>query len=216
MNMNLRRRALMSAFDYSLPSTFQEVEWISPTTAMTEYINADYYLTSNSVLKFTSRRIQTSNTNGMIFGAFNSTAGLRMTINVFGSTGRIYTRYGSSAEKSTNILVAQNPVQDVFGKGHLSARFNNTDHSYTFDNASEVFVQDLPFYWFCANVNGANSFPAFATIQSHAQVFENDVIRAEFVPCYRKSDTEIGLYDIVRRRFFTNAGSGTFRKGSNV
>ncbi|MBR3423660.1 MAG: hypothetical protein IKG80_04140 [Clostridia bacterium] len=37
-----------------------------------------------------------------------------------------------------------------------------------------------------------------------------------YVPCYRKSDNEIGLYDLVTDDFLTNAGTGTFRKGGNV
>ena len=36
------------------------------------------------------------------------------------------------------------------------------------------------------------------------------------VPCYRKSDNVIGMYDVVTGKFFTNLGSGTFTKGGNV
>ena len=32
----------------------------------------------------------------------------------------------------------------------------------------------------------------------------------EMIPCYRKSDSVIWLYDIVNDVFYTNAGSGTF------
>ena len=37
-----------------------------------------------------------------------------------------------------------------------------------------------------------------------------------FVPCYRKSDGEIGLYDIVKNKFYTNDGTGTFEKGRDI
>lgn len=37
-----------------------------------------------------------------------------------------------------------------------------------------------------------------------------------FVPCYRKSDGVIGLYDTVTDAFFTNIGTGNFTKGANV
>lgn len=39
---------------------------------------------------------------------------------------------------------------------------------------------------------------------------------ADFIPCYRKSDSVIGLYDLVTGTFFTNAGSGTFTKGNDI
>ena len=48
------------------------------------------------------------------------------------------------------------------------------------------------------------------------KMYENGQIRREFVPCYRKSDNAIGLYDLVTNQFYTNAGTGTFVRGANV
>lgn len=42
-----------------------------------------------------------------------------------------------------------------------------------------------------------------------------DLVR-EFVPCYRKSDNVIWMYDTVNGVFYTNAWSGTFTKWPNV
>ena len=36
------------------------------------------------------------------------------------------------------------------------------------------------------------------------------------IPCYRKSDNVIGLYNTVDETFYTNNGTGTFNKGSDV
>ena len=36
------------------------------------------------------------------------------------------------------------------------------------------------------------------------------------IPCYRRTDNVIGMYDTVSKQFFTNAGTGTFTKGQNV
>lgn len=44
----------------------------------------------------------------------------------------------------------------------------------------------------------------------------NDNPIRDFVPCYRKSDGEIGMYDLVTNTFFTNQGTGNFTKGNNV
>lgn len=38
----------------------------------------------------------------------------------------------------------------------------------------------------------------------------------DLIPCYRKSDNVVGMYDIVSGTFFTSAGSGIFTKGGNV
>ena len=36
------------------------------------------------------------------------------------------------------------------------------------------------------------------------------------IPCYRKSDDVIGLYDTVTGTFYTNDGTGTFGKGNDA
>lgn len=38
----------------------------------------------------------------------------------------------------------------------------------------------------------------------------------DFVPCYRKSDNEPGLYDVVNNIFYTNEGTGSFGVGPDV
>lgn len=36
------------------------------------------------------------------------------------------------------------------------------------------------------------------------------------IPCYRKTDFVIGMYDTISRQFFTNSGTGTFTKGADI
>lgn len=42
------------------------------------------------------------------------------------------------------------------------------------------------------------------------QIKDNGILVRNFVPCYRKSDNEIGLYDTINKVFYTNDGSGDF------
>ena len=44
----------------------------------------------------------------------------------------------------------------------------------------------------------------------------NGVKEANFIPCYRKTDNEIGMYDTVEETFYTNQGTGKFDVGPNV
>lgn len=48
------------------------------------------------------------------------------------------------------------------------------------------------------------------------KLYDNNILQRHFIPCYRKSDNEIGLYDRVTKTFFTNQGTGTFTKGPDV
>ena len=49
-----------------------------------------------------------------------------------------------------------------------------------------------------------------------AKVKQSGVYVRDLVPCYRKSDNVIGMYDVVENAFYINTGTGTFTKGANV
>ena len=44
----------------------------------------------------------------------------------------------------------------------------------------------------------------------------NGNISANFMPCYRKSDSEPGMYELVSGTFYTNSGTGEFLIGPDV
>lgn len=71
-------------------------------------------------------------------------------------------------------------------------------------------------YIFCGK-NDAGNASSFATCNIYKlKFYENDVLVRNFVPCYRKSDTVIGLYETVNQVFYTNQGTGAFTKGPDV
>lgn len=72
-------------------------------------------------------------------------------------------------------------------------------------------------YWIMSrNFNNAPNGTAKEKIISVEHKDSNGNYIRNFVPCYRKADNEIGLYDLVNGVFYTNAGTGTFSKGSDV
>ena len=46
------------------------------------------------------------------------------------------------------------------------------------------------------------------------KLYDNGVLIRDYVPCYRNSDNEVGLYDLVNNVFYTNNGTGSFTYGS--
>lgn len=42
------------------------------------------------------------------------------------------------------------------------------------------------------------------------QIWENDILVRNLIPVRRTSDNEVGMYDLVNKVFYTNAGSGSF------
>lgn len=50
-------------------------------------------------------------------------------------------------------------------------------------------------------------------------IYENNNIIRNFIPCYRKSDNTIGLYDVINNSFYTNSNTAfikDFTKGDNI
>ena len=41
-------------------------------------------------------------------------------------------------------------------------------------------------------------------------IYENDNLIRSYVPCYKKMDNTVGLYDIINDKFYTNSGTGEF------
>lgn len=74
-------------------------------------------------------------------------------------------------------------------------------YSYTFDISDD--------YQICVfSLNGQN-LPSSCSV-SYFKVWQGGTLQRHLVPCYRKSDKEIGMYDIVNGVFYTNAGTGNF------
>ena len=48
------------------------------------------------------------------------------------------------------------------------------------------------------------------------KIYDDNILVRNFIPCYRKLDGMIGLYDLVKGTFYTNSGSGVFIKGNDM
>ena len=48
------------------------------------------------------------------------------------------------------------------------------------------------------------------------EVYDQDTLIRNFIPVMRKSDSVVGMYDLVNDVFYTNAGTGTFSYGSII
>lgn len=47
------------------------------------------------------------------------------------------------------------------------------------------------------------------------KIWKGNILLRNFVPCYRKSDNVVGMYDTVKGEFYTNSGTGQFLAGPN-
>lgn len=92
---------------------------------------------------------------------------------------------------------------------HFKTTINNTITNIP-ANISEN--NPTPIRLFARGDNQPNSHVSIKLFE----IYENEKLKMQLIPCYRKSDDVIGMYDLVEKKFFTNAGSGTFEKGGDI
>lgn len=71
-------------------------------------------------------------------------------------------------------------------------------------------------YLLGVHYKGAARTIGIRTVKGFKYWDKDDNLLRDMIPCYRRSDNVIGMFDKVSQTFFTNAGTGTFTKGNNV
>ena len=193
--------------EYELPSEYQEVA----------------YLQSNGSQSINTEIVADNTTGAYLY--FGMT-------NVSGDT--VY--FGSrAASADTRFWIGYSSKMYVgFNTNHYpynSSFTNNTDHSaslnfyndrkkivdtYSTDISVTLASQTAPITIFAGNNNGTPNYKSSYKLYRF-KVTSGSQLLASFIPCYRKSDNVKGLYDVIRKRFFTDTTNGSsFVVGSNV
>ena len=221
----------------SLPNGYQLVEYIQ--SSGTEYIDTEYYWNNEIIRIFFDGTVITNSTNQSFFGNeeyYNSSSRYFAGI-IHGSSGSysVYVGSGSfgtiSAPVGTrvtfdvrtlsgkNLYVLKNDVKasDATSTTYSGTVLTKQNASLT-SNVSTTVGNIFIF----ANHNsqrGANNNPIQnigAMRLYRFKLYDNGEIVRDYVPCYRKTDNVIGLYDLVNSKFYTNKGTGAFTKGNNI
>lgn len=202
--------------EYSrLPSAYQEVEWIASSnqqyietwlSSNWSYFKADYkfqLLSTSSDYSWTTpfmwwpvdwwqlyQTINSARTNFQ-FGAWNNDIVLwSITIN----TDYTVVAEWNSWTLSTNI------------------NWTTATNSYSW----WLSTHTIPIFgrW----RSSSSWYDVFSSIKLYyfKMYTASDTLVKDFVPCYRKQDTEIWMYDLVNDTFYTNSGSWTFTKWPDV
>ena len=102
-------------------------------------------------------------------------------------------------------------LQNYYGK---DIDVDGTQSTYTYSPTGNNVT--IPIYLFARNVNNVPTGLAELKMYYFKAYDEYGNIALDLIPCYRKSDNEIGMYDTVNQTFLTNQGTGTFVKGGDV
>lgn len=203
----------------ALPSGYQKVEYIY-NSGLTQYIDTgvvpDYYTTTIVEVEYPD-----ITSYGAIFGIQFSSASstapnyrldlansppakhyymFRTAINPMGENAAVDTRYTIIFNDSGNFYINETLV------------YSTTD---TFTVPSTMPTMPL-FAYKVVSGSTTDLITGKAIRLYHCAMKKNGIYVRDMYPCYRTSDTAIGMYDLVNKRFYANAGSGIFYKGPNV
>ena len=213
---NVRRRLLTRQESTGrLPAEYQEVEWIE--SSGTQYINTN---TNQQDLGFDIKFISFDEIGpsdyGSVFGSRYSSNNNEVHLSTYTTDAHINDgwsgtlRLGATSQNYNAHLNAKGTVNTVrYQSGTYNA--NGTDYSYntgTINNTRYIYLFALH--------NNTSATQYGKVRMYYVKLYKSGVLTRDMVPCYRKADGVIGMYDLVTDAFFTNAGSGTFTKGGNV
>ena len=185
-----------------LPSGFTKLVYIQ--SSGTQYINTGFKPNNNT--RVVMDLLYTGNENiSNEFGAWNSSNNAAFICLTTGQNN-LYPFYGNTSKQ----VSANRTVRHTVDMDKNVVKMNGTT-MITFDQMS--FQCTYPMFLCCFNNAGATENMTSVRIYS-CQIYDNDVLVRDFVPCINASG-EIGLFDLVNRQFYGNAGTGTFT-GSEV
>lgn len=190
-----------------IPSEYQQLAYLRSTG--TQYIDTGIKPSGNDRISMTAQ-FTSINTTGS-----DTAFGVRDSINVnafaFGAVGVdggfFEITYGTNGFTSGGTMVSDT-VRHNFaidaGKGYVDNEVCNDYTTRTFNCNYNVYV-------FARNQGGAMQEGTGSNIKVYGyRHYKNGTLAAHLVPCKRKSDNVLGMYDLVSNTFLTNAGTGEF------
>lgn len=212
-----------------LPDEYQEVEYIA--SSGTQYIDTGYIPKTTTVINadFMSTK-QIGDEFSSLFGSQIGSGVNKRTYILFGRDNNIQVALSSSemgfaglnADGSyTKGKTSTNPYWNVSRTNYILSILDRsiTIEGVTWDLSdyfSETLDGDFPIFLLTRNTNGVADTNCSKGYLYGFTIYENNVLVRNMIPCYRKSDNVIGMYDLVNNVFYMNSGTGTFTKGNDV
>lgn len=210
--MVLELSASESTQDTLLPSEYQQVEYIQ--SSGNQYIDTN--VLGKSGLTYELKFILSNLSSDVIPMGCREENSYRAYLldkevdnDVFLGFGTNYIKTNISGSIFSNVNIVKTILKDGEQKIYI-----NNELEYE-NNLSQSFSINNSIYLFASN-NGTVITNKLVGKVYYAKIYDNDTLIRDFIPCYRNSDNEVGMYDLVNDVFYTNQDTDTFAKGANV
>lgn len=187
----------------SLPETYTQLEYIESTG--TQYIDTEYIANTNTEVR-TKFLLNNKNEFGLYGGQIT---GKDTSLRFFADSGSLYIAHGGNRQQQVNNLEINIEYELQHNKSECV--INGVQY---ISSGSNDFQRTTLTICKC-NGFGTNGYFLNGRIY-YFKIYDSNILVRDFIPCYRNSDSEAGLYDLVNNVFYTNQGTGKFIKGPSI
>lgn len=204
-----------------IPSAYQQVEWVAAIMENGAYIDLGFAFDTAAEITMEVWSTWETGAYGYVFGATESSGSKRCMLTCpypDASTASMYAYTGSTYKQVTFPVVdkTKNEIALHYQVGNFYGENLTTGVKGSVEKNHKAHTMTSNLYLFAQNYNGAARFGSKRQIGRFSYRDKNGTLICDLYPCYRKVDGVIGMYDIVRDLFLTNAGKGSFKKGADV
>lgn len=190
--------------NYFLPPEYKLVQYLE--SSGTQYIDTGYIIKQNSKIEFVGQLLELAQGQTFFEVTSSSTNRCLVAIPVNYTDQLSYIGGANGTQKVTSSSYSKNT--DISVSIYPDFVVNNANNG-----SVSVPTQTKDFYIFAGNDNGTVRRQSKVRIKWFKITASDNTVELELYPCYRKSDSVAGLYDVINGMFYTNAGSGTFIVG---
>ncbi|MBQ9607852.1 MAG: phage tail protein [Lachnospiraceae bacterium] len=188
-----------------LPEEYTQVDYIENTGK--QYIDTGIHGNLNTEI---ITKVTNNNYSGQLFGDITNNS-KAISCN-FSFNSSLISRFGNKESSSilgnyvssNNVFTLKENKEGIYINGSKVQEFNATD----------TFITENTLLLFNRNSSSGSQQNTWKGKLYYFKIYDNNSLVRDFIPCYRNSDNEVGLYDLVNNVFYTNQGTGAFTYGS--
>lgn len=186
----------------SLPPEYQQVEYLQSTG--TQYIDTLVKSTTTLELDITLA-VNSLTGDQKFFGAYIS-GNNGICLGLLNSKWRIGGGFWGGNDVSASL-----DITNIKASGTTW-----TINGVTTTSTTSIGINNNTILCFATRYSSSTIYSGSSIKVYNLKLFNDSSLVRNFIPCYRKSDNEPGMYDIINNVFYTNAGTGTFIVGNDI
>ena len=201
----------MIEFISQLPTEYQEVEYIQ--SSGTQYIDTGVVATSGFEIDIKINIDTVTGSWAPILSAHELSAPYKRNFIAYTSSNKMEIDAGDKITQTSVTLAGDDAIKASNVENNFYLNVNGTNYTPTVTTAAS----NLAYSGRSMHLLHSNGYDFGYTSGKvyYCKITVDGTLVRNFVPCYRKSDKIVGLYDLVNGVFYTNAGTGNFAKGKN-